>query len=201
MKAKIVDVKKIVKIKKDDFSSSEFEPPKNIEGFDNDEDEENQSQEKTKEQRKQGGQADEVQGKEQARGQGKGKGSEQREFKEIDPINPGEYTYEKTPWTPPSEKTIVGEVLPTGSLGDTDKKDSEQTKEKWKNLTAAAEAQSGKNIPEKIKRALEKMRSSVVDWREELRKYVDSVISKSKYILPSRRFLGAGQAQYGYKKI
>jgi predicted metal-dependent peptidase len=44
------------------------------------------------------------------------------------------------------------------------------------------------------------MRTPIVDWRKELEVFIDDAVTKSKYTLPSRRFLGGGKAQYGYKR-
>ena len=193
MKVKIADLKKIVKKQGGTPSPSggEKKTPKNIEDFGDDEDlpkEDGESED------------GEMQGKDSKEGtEQKGGG---RGFEEIDPMEPGS-GYEITPWQKPADKTVIGEVLPTGSLGDSEDpgdRDPEAKKDEWKSSTAAAEAQSRGNIPVGIKRSLERLRASVVDWRKELEVFIDDAISKSKYTLPSRRFLGAGKAQYGYKK-
>jgi len=94
-----------------------------------------------------------------------------------------------------------GEVLRPGDLGDLGGDsglNGEALAEEWEDVTRLATA-SG-NVPAAIKRALTKLKTPVIDWKSELSKYIDQAISKSKYTLPSRRFLGAGLAQYGYKK-
>ncbi len=233
MKAKIVEVKKIVKKGPSGGTpppGGGQKPPKNIEQYGEDDDEledydmgdddgeegEGKEKEGKKGKGKKGEKpeddmgddaGEEGEGKDKKSGkpedkQGKGSGSgegEEREWKEVDPKEPGEYKV--TPWTPPSNRTIIGETLPTGSLGDGEtsaEKSDDGMKEKWKNITTAAEA-SG-DIPGGIRAALERMRAPVVDWRKELEVFIDSAISKSKYTLPARRFLGAGEAQYGYKR-
>lgn len=200
MKAKIIDVKKIVRSQSQPGSSGESpKPPKNIEGWDDEEEggeengeesgEEDDSQKNSKGESKPG-----KPGKESGSGRGD-------EWEEIDPAEPGA-TYEVTPWKQPAGHTVIGEVLPTGSLGDGDAsdKDADAKKDQWKAATTAAESQSRGNIPGGIRAALKRMRASIVDWRKELEVFIDDAISKSKYTLPSRRFLGGGKAQYGYKR-
>ena len=209
MKAKILDVKKIVR------SQSSGQPgdfgqkaPKNIEGWEDQEDQEGQEgQEGQDGQEGQEGQdgQDGQEGQDDQKGQpkpGSGSGGQER-WKEIDPADPSDAGYkgEVTPWKPSTTRTVIGEVLPTGSLGDGEKgEDAEEKKDQWKQATTAAEAQAKGNMPAGVARALARMREPVIDWKSELEKFIDQAMSKSKYTLPSRRFLGQGKAQYGYKK-
>jgi hypothetical protein len=209
MKAKIIDVKKIVKSQKGGDGPSGGTPPKNIEGWDEEETgDETGTGEGGDEGDDSGSGEDDGKGKgsqeggDESSGEGSGEGSGDG-FREIDPADPGDggYSAEVTPWKPPSGRTVVGEVLPTGSLGDGEKgSDTEEQKDKWKQATNAAEAQARGNMPAGVARALERMRQPVIDWKSELEKFIDEAMSKSKYTLPSRRFLGQGKAQYGYKK-
>ena len=94
-----------------------------------------------------------------------------------------------------------GEVLRPGELGDLGGDsglNGEALAEEWEDITRIAAAAG--NVPASIKRALTKVKRPVIDWKAELAKYIDEAIAKSKYTLPARRFLGAGKAQYGYKK-
>lgn len=200
MRAKITDVKKIVRSQKGDSRSGAGKSPDNIEGWD-DEDENGEGSDGEGDE---GDEGSDDQGKPQdgSKGSGKDKGSGRgTEWKEIDPAEPGA-GYTVTPWQKPAGKSVIGEVLPTGTLGDGDAadKDTEAKKEEWKASTKAAESQSRGKIPGGIRAALERMRAAVVDWRKELEVFIDDAISKSKYTLPSRRFLGGGKAQYGYKR-
>lgn len=211
MKVNITDVKKIVKSQKGGNGGQSQKQPKNVEGFDDEDQEEMDDEGYPGDEGDEGdekdGQGKNGQGDDQESDSGKpgkpGKGGgDGRDWEEIDPADPSA-TYEVTPWQKPAGKSVIGEVLPTGSLGDGDSsedKDAESQKDKWKAATTAAEAQSRGNIPGGIKRALERMRASIVDWRKELEVFIDDAISKSKYTLPARRFLGQGKAQYGYKK-
>ena len=197
MKVNISDVKKIVKSQKGGDKGKSSKPPKNVEGFDDEEEIDDET-------------GDEQDGDEQDQGEegqdqpgeaGK-TGGEGRDWKEVDPAPAGS-TYKVTPWKKPEGHTVIGEVLPTGSLGDgegSEDADPEAKKDKWKAATTAAEAQSRGNIPGGIRAALERMRASVVDWRKELEVFIDDAVSKSKYTLPARRFLAGGKAQYGYKR-
>jgi hypothetical protein len=196
MKAKIIDVKKIVRSQSSSGKGSSGKAPKNIEGW---EEEEEDSMDGDSD----GDDGDSEKDPNDPQG-GKGSGSgdlRNSKFKEIDPADPGS-TYTVTPWQKPAGKSVVGEVLPAGSLGDGDAedRDSEAKSEKWKELTKTAEQQSRGNMPGGIRGALERMRTPIIDWRKELEAFIDDAVSKSKYILPSRRFLGGGKAQYGYKR-
>jgi len=95
-----------------------------------------------------------------------------------------------------------GEILRPGELGDLGGDsglNGETLAEEWEDITRIAGTNAG-NIPAQLKRAIQKTKRPVIDWKEELSKYIDQAISKSKYTLPSRRFLGSGKAQYGYKR-
>lgn len=199
MKAKIIDVKKIVRSQSKPGSSGESpKPPKNVEGWDEEENEPGEDDQSQDGEGEEGESKDSKDAGKPGKDSGSGRGSE---WEEIDPADPGA-TYEVTPWKKPSGPTVIGEVLPTGSLGDgdTSDRDAEAKKEQWKAATTAAESQSRGNIPGGIRAALKRMRASIVDWRKELEVFIDDAISKSKYTLPSRRFLGGGKAQYGYKR-
>jgi len=197
MKAKITEVKKIVRSQKGSGSGQSTKPPKNTEGWD--EEDEPGNEEGGEEE---GGDQNDPNGDSQPGKPGKDSGSGRgNEFEEVDPKEPGA-SYEVTPWKPTNKHTVIGEVYPTGSLGDGDAgdKDPDTKKDQWKAATTAAESQSRGNIPGGIRAALQRMRTSIVDWRKELEVFIDDAISKSKYTLPSRRFLGGGKAQYGYKR-
>jgi hypothetical protein len=98
-----------------------------------------------------------------------------------------------------------GEILKPGELGDTGDDSGAGTKNPtiqdienyWDSAVRTAGGNS--NPPKSIKRALERLKRPVIDWRSVLDRYIDEAISKSKYELPSRRFLAQGEAQYGYK--
>ncbi len=95
-----------------------------------------------------------------------------------------------------------GEILSPGSLGDSGgdsgiegkKPTDEEMDQNWDILTKTAGS-----APASIRRALERLKKPVIDWRSALEEFVDEAISKSKYDLPNRRFLSQGEAQYGYK--
>lgn len=95
-----------------------------------------------------------------------------------------------------------GEILRPGELGDVGDGGNvspDKLAEDWKDITRIATTGGG-GAPESIRRALEKLKKPVIDWKAELDKFIDQAISKTKYTLPARRFLGAGKAQYGYKR-
>ena len=94
-----------------------------------------------------------------------------------------------------------GGVLPTGSLGDLggdDGLNGETIGEEWE--TSLKRSENAGNVPGSVKRALERLKRPVIDWKSQLAKYIDEAVSKTKYKLPARRFIGGGDAQYGYKR-
>jgi predicted metal-dependent peptidase len=96
-----------------------------------------------------------------------------------------------------------GEVLRPGELGDVGDGgniDPDKIAEEWEDIARVATMGGSANVPASIRRALKKIKESVIDWKAELDKFIDEAISKSKYTLPARRFLGSGKAQYGYKR-
>ena len=94
-----------------------------------------------------------------------------------------------------------GEVLPTGSLGDTDMAKS-QISSKMDELVQNAMAQNLDNDPlsKRIAKRLEGLKAPVVDWKAQLSNLIEKIITKIQYKLPSRRFGGQRTAQYGYKR-
>ena len=95
----------------------------------------------------------------------------------------------------------VGGVLPTGSLGDLggdDGLNGETLGEEWE--TSLKRSENAGNVPASVKRGLDRLKRPVVDWKAELEKYIDEAVTKTKYKLPARRFIGGGDAQYGYKR-
>lgn len=199
MKAKILDVKKIVKSEggTPPPGGGSGKPPKNIENWEDDKQKQDPKGEGGEEGGEEGGDDDAGNKSGQPGDPGKEGGSGRGEqWKEIEPADPTA-TYEVTPWKQPKGKSVIGEVLPAGELGE-GTKDPEQTKEKWKQITTDSLTQG--SVPGGIREALNRMRTPVVDWKKELEVFIDNAISKSKYVLPSRRFLGQGKAQYGYKK-
>jgi len=99
------------------------------------------------------------------------------------------------------ETSNVGGVLPTGSLGDLggdDGLNGETLGEEWE--TSLKRSENAGNVPGSVKRALDKLKRPVIDWKSELEKYIDDAVTKTKYKLPARRFIGGGDAQYGYKR-
>ena len=206
MKAKITEVKKIVKPQSGTGPGSGPKPPENIEGWDDDEkdpdDEPGDGDPDDGD--PDDGDPDDKPGDNKPGKPGSGKSSGEGrgdEWEEVEPGEPGA-SYEVKPWEPSGKHTVIGEVYPTGSLGDGDPmdRDPESKKDEWKQKTTGAEATARGNMPGGIRAALERMRRAIVDWRKELEVFIDDAISKSKYTLPSRRFLGGGKAQYGYKR-
>jgi len=102
-------------------------------------------------------------------------------------------------WTPPPGFSVHGEVLPAGALEDEDDPGGGDGTGDIESRWDESFSRSVGNAPAGIRRALERLRKPVVDWRSALDTFIDEAISKSKYDLPNRRFLSGGEAQYGYK--
>jgi hypothetical protein len=121
----------------------------------------------------------------------KGEGKSEEEYERVEYPGKGVGTFNP------------GEILPVGALGDPggdegiedDKPISaEDIEQMWDSSVKTAG-----DMPASIRRALAKLKKPVINWKEELERYIDQAISKTKYDLPSRRFLAQGEAQYGYK--
>ena len=113
-----------------------------------------------------------------------------------------EFERSSLPGSPAQGGYNPGEVLRPGQLGDLGGDsglDGKTLGQEWEDIVRSASSNPG-NIPGSLKRALAKIKRPVIDWKAELAKYIDEAISKTKYKLPSRRFLGSGKAQYGYKR-
>jgi|688.fasta_scaffold400613_2 hypothetical protein len=120
----------------------------------------------------------------------------------------GEPDFERKDYDPAKGKGTFnpGEILRPGSLGDFGgdsgiegkKPTAEELASDWDN--AAKIANSGGSTPAGIRRALQKLKEPVIDWKGELARFIDEALSKTKYKLPHRRFLGSGDIQYGFKR-
>jgi predicted metal-dependent peptidase len=75
----------------------------------------------------------------------------------------------------------------------------EDLKKFWEDKLEEAKDRHAGDIPGELMRAIEKLLGVKVDWKQELRKMMSSLSSKSDYFLPNRRFLATG-AQWGSKK-
>jgi hypothetical protein len=91
----------------------------------------------------------------------------------------------------------IGEVLPAGFLGE-DKGEKISGEQRAEEMERKSQSDPG-NMPGGVRRAFQRMKEPQVDWKTELSRYIDDSVTKTKYTLPSRRFLGRGEAQYGYK--
>ena len=89
-------------------------------------------------------------------------------------------------------KVTWGEILPGGAL--TSKGDSDVSKtsiaSKWDEMVQSAMAQNLENDPlsKRITKKLQGLKSPVVDWKAELARFIEKVITKVTYKLPARRF-------------
>ncbi len=71
-----------------------------------------------------------------------------------------------------------------------------------RNLNNALSSQGAK-LSEKARRLIKEISTSKpkVNWKRELKKFLDQAFNKFDYALPSRRMLGGGDITYGRKKI
>lgn len=72
----------------------------------------------------------------------------------------------------------------------------------WENATRSAMASAGSTLSEKGRRLLVDLRTTKpkIDWKKELKKFMDSALNKWEETLPNRRFLGSGDILYGRKR-
>jgi predicted metal-dependent peptidase len=72
----------------------------------------------------------------------------------------------------------------------------------WENATRAAMSSAGASLSEKGRRLLVDLRTTKpkIDWKKELKKFMDSALNKWEETLPNRRFLGSGDILYGRKR-
>jgi predicted metal-dependent peptidase len=72
----------------------------------------------------------------------------------------------------------------------------------WENATRAAMASAGTSLSEKGKRLLMDLKTNKpkVDWKKELKKFMDNTLNKWEETLPNRRFVGSGDILYGRKR-
>jgi predicted metal-dependent peptidase len=72
----------------------------------------------------------------------------------------------------------------------------------WENATRAAMSSAGASLSEKGRRLLIDLRTTKpkIDWKKELKKFMDSALNKWEETLPNRRFLGSGDILYGRKR-
>lgn len=88
----------------------------------------------------------------------------------------------------------------TSTLGKGGSKD--KVKGMWERMTKAALSSSGGGLSDKARRMLIQLGESKpkVNWKRELRKFMDKALTQFEYALPNRRTLGAGDVTYGLKR-
>lgn len=70
---------------------------------------------------------------------------------------------------------------------------------KWESALRDAISRAGSTLSDKARRLLAELKSSKpkVDWKKELKKFMDSAMTKFEDVLPNKRFLGGGDVLYG----
>ena len=70
---------------------------------------------------------------------------------------------------------------------------------KWENALRDAMSRAGSTLSDKARRLLTELNSSKpkVNWKKELKKFMDSAMTKFEDVLPNKRFLASGDILYG----
>ena len=70
---------------------------------------------------------------------------------------------------------------------------------KWESALRDAMSRAGSTLSDKARRLLVELKSSKpkVDWKKELKKFMDNTMTKFDDVLPNKRFLGSGDVLYG----
>ena len=70
---------------------------------------------------------------------------------------------------------------------------------KWESALRSALSTAGSSLSDKARRLLADLKTSKpkVDWKKELKKFMDQAMTKFEDVLPNRRFLGGGDVLYG----
>ena len=70
---------------------------------------------------------------------------------------------------------------------------------KWSSALRDAMSRAGSTLSDKARRLLTELKSSKpkVNWKKELKKFMDSAMTKFEDVLPNKRFLGSGDVLYG----
>jgi predicted metal-dependent peptidase len=93
-------------------------------------------------------------------------------------------------YSPDKEVSGEGEGGEGKELGDKENDSADLAKD-WKNRAANASKNPG-NIPGNLKTFLKKFLEPTVNWKAELRRFIDNIASKIKYEIPYRRFIHRG---------
>jgi predicted metal-dependent peptidase len=130
---------------------------------------------------------------------------------EKEPPQPGDFPQppgEDNPWNEkpdPNERGRDGDGDGVRTPGSKPKlvskklESEEDLKKFWETKLEEAKDRHAGDIPGELMRAIEKLLGVKVDWKQELRKMISSLSSKSDYFLPNKRFLSTG-VQWGSKK-
>lgn len=73
---------------------------------------------------------------------------------------------------------------------------------KWENALRDALSRAGSSLSDKARRLLTELKSSKpkVDWKKELKKFMDQALNKWEDVLPNRRILAGGDVVYGTRQ-
>lgn len=86
---------------------------------------------------------------------------------------------------------LKDEVMPT---------DADGLKKYWENALKDAITRNAGNMPGNLKRHLENLMATQLDWRKELKKFMTQLSRKTQDVLPNKRFLGSGQVMWGEQR-
>jgi predicted metal-dependent peptidase len=73
----------------------------------------------------------------------------------------------------------------------------------WNKAMASAMSSSSNKLSEKARQLIKEMGSNKpkVNWKRELKKFLDQAMNQFDIVLPNRRFLGSGDVLYGRKRV
>lgn len=73
----------------------------------------------------------------------------------------------------------------------------------WNRKMASAMSSASNKLSDKAKRLIQEMGSNKpkVNWKRELKKFLDQAMNQFDIVLPNRRFLGSGDVLYGRKRV
>lgn len=119
---------------------------------------------------------------------------------EAPPLEPGKdigTPYERS--LDVQKKSGKREITSKESLGKGESKDVSSAK--WQNALQEAINKNSSSLSEKARRLIQELKQykPKVDWKKELKKFMDQSMSKWEDVLPNRRMLAGGDVLYGVK--
>jgi predicted metal-dependent peptidase len=101
----------------------------------------------------------------------------------------------ENPWD--EEGEVSGDWTTDIEMTDEGPENIEELRRQWEERN---KKQAG-TTPGLIQRALAKLMAPKVNWKNELKRFITAISTRSEYFLPNRRFLGSGNVLWGSKKV